>query len=336
VSTAAPVPETWELTGDDARETLRRCGRWPLVRDAFIRLRAADGFSHARSLAYVTSLVLVEGTIALVGFAHAFGGGGVSNVIVRSLKAAVPGPGGRLLTDAVAQAHRAGSSHRYLGLTFGLIAALITGATLMGQIERALNRIYGVEKDRPTLQKYGLALLLTLTAGALATLAFTLLALGRSIGDSIHNRFVANVWATTRWPLALVLIAVAISALYRYSPRRHQPGLSWLAFGAAVAVLAWVLCTVGLGLFFAASTSFGQTYGPLAGLIALLLWALLSSISILLGGAVTAQLEAVRAGTSAPQDEQKIEHSEPEAAATQAPRTDTALARTRSEVPSRP
>ena len=51
MSTAQPVPETWELTGDDARETLQRCGRWQLLRDAFMRLRVADGFSHARSLA---------------------------------------------------------------------------------------------------------------------------------------------------------------------------------------------------------------------------------------------------------------------------------------------
>jgi YihY family inner membrane protein len=318
VSTASPVPETWSLTGDDARETLRRCGRWSLVRDAFVRLRAADGFTHARALAYVTALVLVEGIIALVGFANAFGGGGASRAIVRTLKAAVPGPGGRVLTDAVSQAHRAGSSHRYLALTFGLLAAVLTGSTLMGQVERALNRIYGIEKDRPSLQKYGLALLLTLTAGALTSIAFAVFAFGRVIGDAIHNDGVAIAWTVLRWPLALVLITVAISLLFRYSPRRHQPGLSWLGFGATVAVVAWVLCTVGLGLFFTASKSFGQTYGPLAGLIGLLVWALLSSTSLLVGGAVSAQLEAVRAGATTPQDEQKIEHSEPEAASTEA------------------
>src|SRR5581483_491735 len=93
-----------------------------------------------------------------------------------------------------------------------------------------------------------------------------------------------------------------------------QPNLSWLAFGATVSVFLWTLSTVGLGLFFTLSTSFGRTYGPLAGVIALLLWALLSSISMLFGGAVAAQLEAIRAGASTPQDEEKVEHSEPELA----------------------
>ena len=64
MSTATPVPETWELTGDDARQLLLSTGRRHLLRDAFTRLRSADGFSHARSLAYCVSLVLVQAIIA--------------------------------------------------------------------------------------------------------------------------------------------------------------------------------------------------------------------------------------------------------------------------------
>ncbi len=311
MSTASPVPETWELTGDDARDTLRNCGRGQLVRDAFMRLRVADGFSHARSLAYTTSLVLVQAIIAVVGLAAALGSRGTNGIIVRTLQAAVPGPGGELLTNAVTQAHDAGVAHRYFGLTFGLIGSLVTGATTMGQLERGFNRIYGVEQDRPSLHKYGLALLLVITAGALVCVAFAALAFGNSIGDSIDNDAANAVWAIARWPLALVLITIAITLLLRYSPRRHQPSLSWLAFGAVVSALLWVACTLGLGLFFTASTAFGQTYGPLAGIVALLLWALLSSISLLYGGAVAAQLEAVRAGVTEPQDVAKVEHSEP-------------------------
>ena len=48
MSVAHLVPETYELDGDDARETLARTGRMQLVKDAFVRFRAADGFSHSR------------------------------------------------------------------------------------------------------------------------------------------------------------------------------------------------------------------------------------------------------------------------------------------------
>jgi uncharacterized BrkB/YihY/UPF0761 family membrane protein len=72
--------------------------------------------------------------------------------------------------------------------------------------------------------------------------------------------------------------------------------------------------TVALGAFFHSSSDFGDTYGPLAGIVALLLWSFLSSVALLFGAAVAAQLEAVRAGAPAPQDRSKVARSEPESA----------------------
>ncbi len=314
MSTATLVPETWELDGDDARRALQETGLRRLLVDAFLRLRVADGFSHARSLAFMTALVLVQGLIALVGFASLLGQDGLSGVIVRTIQSAAPGPAGRLLTRAVLQAYENGSSQRVAGLTFGLVGALIAATTEMGQIERALNRIYGIEQDRPSVQKYGFAFLLALTAGTLTAGAFAALAFGRTIGEALRDDTVSMVWNALRWPLGLLLIATAVTMLFRLCPRRRQPGLSWLAFGAVVSVLLWTTVTVGLALFFTFSSSFGQTYGPLAGMLALLLWALLSAIAVLYGAAVAAQLEAVRAGAIPPQDDSKVAESEPDAA----------------------
>jgi YihY family inner membrane protein len=278
----------------------------PLVRDAFKRLRAADGFSHARSLAFATGLVLVQGIIAVVGLASALGEGRGSHVIVGTIRATVPGPAGQLLTQTVDQAHRAGAGHRYLALVVGLVGAIISGCTFMGQRERGMNRLYGVEQDRPTVGKYGLALLLTLSAGLLATVAFAAAAFGASIGSSLGSAPAARVWSWIRWPLALLLMISAVAVLFRWSPRRRQPAWSWLACGATVSVGLWALATVALSFFFRTSTTFGETYGPLAGIVALLLWALLSCVALLFGGAIGAQLEAVRAGAAAPKQPRQV------------------------------
>jgi len=141
MSSANPVPETWNLTGSDVKETLGKTGNVRLLRDAFERLRASDGFSHARSMAFATSLILVQGVIALVGLASAIGEGRVSDAIVGMLKDVFPGPAGVVLTDAVKQAHEAGAQNRSLALWLGLVGAIITGTTLLGQIERAMNRL---------------------------------------------------------------------------------------------------------------------------------------------------------------------------------------------------
>ena len=195
----------------------------------------------------------------------------------------------------------------------GAAGALVTATTAMGQLERGLNRIYGVEQDRPTVQKYTRAFLLAFTCGALVAASFVALAWGRDLGDQIDNHLLSTLWSWTRWPLAVGLIAVAVTLLFRWCPRRHQPSLSWMAYGATVSVLGWVVVTAALSLFFAVSTSFGDTYGPLAGMVALLLWAFLSSIAIFFGAAVAAQLEAVRAGAAVPQDAEKVAESEPDA-----------------------
>jgi YihY family inner membrane protein len=300
VSSANPVPETYGLSGDDAWSTLRRGGRWRVVRDAFIRLRASDGFSHARSMAFVALLVVVQGLIAVVGLASVLGTGGLGDLITRTLREAAPGPAGQVLTEAVDQAHRAGSGHHELALILGLGGALISGATLMGQMERALNRLYGIERDRGSFRKYGRAFVLAITAGSMVCVAFVAIALGRQVAASIGSSTGARVWDDARWPLAIVLVTIGLAAILRWSPRRHQPHWSWLTLGAALSVAIWVIVTLALGWFFHTSTTFGETYGPLAGIVALLLWAYLSSVAVLFGAAVAVQLEAVRAGVASP------------------------------------
>lgn len=308
MSTAARVPETWELTGDHARQTLRSTGRVRLLKGAFTRLRLADGTSHSRSLAFATSLVLVQGLVVLVGFAAAFGSYDVSNVIVDTIRSAAPGPAGDLLTGAVKQANKVGSRDRYLALVVGLIGTTITGTTAMGQLERGLNRIYGVERDRPVAEKYRRAFLLAISAGAAIGISFVVLAFGRPLVAPGHTSLHA-VWSIVRWPVGVALLAVALGILFRWAPRRRQPGRAWLAFGSTIAVALWSASTLVLAFAFHVSSSFGDTYGPLAGIVALQLWTFLSALSIFYGAAVAAELEGIRAGvpTTAPVESSAVD-----------------------------
>jgi YihY family inner membrane protein len=303
MSSVELVPETWDLSGDDAWETLASTGRLRLASDAFRRFRAADGTSHARSIAFLSGLIVIQGIVAVLGLASALGEGALSRLIVDTLQRVAPGPAGKLLTQAVAQAHKAGGSHRYAALIVGLAAVLLSGTMLIGQFERGLNRIYGIERDRPTVSKYGRAFVLAVSAGLMIAAAFVALGIGRSIAGSLGSRTSVRIWDVARWPVGIALATATVALLYRWSPRRRMPAWSWLAFGASVAVGLWTLATVALGVFFAFSSSFGQTYGPLAGIIALALWSFAASTALLYGASVAAQLEAVRAGAPAPREE---------------------------------
>lgn len=306
MSSATLVPESRELTGDDAWRLLHDTGEWRLLRDAFRRMRVADGFSHARSLAFLMSLVAIQGLIGLVGLSSMVKSRAFGQTIIATIRKVVPGPAGHLLTSATSQAHHAADAHRLSAVLFALVAGIITATTAMGQVERGLNRIYGDEQDRPTLKKYAVALVAALSAGTLVVVAFTCLAVGSDLFTQTHSTLLSQTWSIVRWPLGFGFLALALTMMFRWLPRRSQPKLSWLAFGAGVAMVLWGLVTTGFGLFFQTSTTFGSTYGPLAGVVALLLWCFFSSLALFYGGAVAAQLEAIRVGVLTPRDTKKV------------------------------
>lgn len=298
MSTASPVRETWALTGDDAWRTLAATGWIKLVRDAFVRLRAADGFSHARSLAFVTSLVFVQGLIALVGLAVEFGQAAFSRTILTAIESAVPGPAGGLLTRVFAQAQRVGLEHRLVLLVFGLAGTLVTATTATAQLIRGINRLYGIEKDGPFIHKYARALLLAVMVLAAFIGAGAILTVRRDLsGDAAGGAYLA--WQVLRWPLALGIAAASFGGILRWAPHRRQPHWSWLVFGGVIGVAGWTIVTVAFSVVFRASSSFGEVYGPLAGVVALQIWTFFSAVAIFFGAAIAAQLEAVRSGTQA-------------------------------------
>ena len=324
MSSARRVPETrllgeGELSADHAWRALRRYGGWPLLRDALVRFRFGDGFSHARALGLQLCLAAVPLLIALNGLASKLGGlrqGG--RVVADTVLALTPGASESLVRQLLAHEERVRDSGE-VALMLGLLTAVVALTTAAGQIERGANRIYGVDQDRPALQKYLRALLLTVVAGLPALVSFLLLVAGGAIGASMQRWYhwdstAVTAWNIARWPVSVGLTVVTVSLLFRYAPRRQQPGLAWLSFGAGLATALWWLVSLLLAAYTVESKEFGATYGPLTGVIALLLWANLTGIALFFGVAFAAQLEARRVGVSGPavadQDRSLEERSE--------------------------
>jgi YihY family inner membrane protein len=312
MSTAGVVPETRELSGEDAWATLRRARVGSVAKDAVVRLRAADGFSHARALAFQLILTLVPAAIVAVGLAVATEHSAISDAIRSSFDALLPGSAGDVFRAAFDQGQRAGAVRTgRSGLIGGGFALIVAGTTTFGQIERAANRIYGVEADRPALRKYGRGFLLACSSGVLLSGCMLSLAMGRDVGASIDDRRGHLASAIGRWPLGAVLLIAGTAMIFRLCPRRQQPSLSWLAVGGMISVAIALAVNIGLGVYLDASGSFGATYGPLAGLVGVLVWAYAGSIALLVGLAFAAQLEASRTTHDEPKDERKDEQSAP-------------------------
>ena len=293
-----------ELSADDAFLALRRYGGWPLVRDAFVRFRYGDGFSHSRAFAFQLCLAIVPFLIALAGLAADLGAESGGRVVAETVIALTPGDSEPLVRELLEDTDQARDTGE-LALILGLLTGLVALTTAMAQIERGANRIYGVERDRPALAKYLRAAVLTLVAGLPALIGFLLLVAGSAFGDAAQRSWgwshpVKLTWDFVRWPLSLALIVLSVGLLFKHSTRRHQPGLSWLLFGAVVATVLWWLASLLLAWYVRLAGGFAETYGQLTAIMALLLWANLTGIALFLGLAFAAQLEARRVGVRRP------------------------------------
>ena len=309
MSSTNRVPETRdadgsELSAEDALHTLLRYGSWHLARDAFVRFRYADGFSHARAFALQLCLAAVPFLIALTGLAAALGADSGGQVVAQTMLALTPGGSDDLVAEVLSGRERVEEAGE-VALTLGLLTGIVALTTAMAQVERGANRMYGVERDRPATRKYARALLLALTAGSAAFAGFLLMVAGEPFGEVVEQTYhwgdaAETVWDWLRWPAGLALAVTAIAVMFEWAPRRRQPGPSWLAFGAAITVLLWLVSSALLAVYVAGSGGFGSTYGPLTAVMALLLWANVTGIALFLGLAFAAQLEAVRAGVPDP------------------------------------
>ena len=310
MTTARTVPVTTEMDGDeldaaDAWHVARRVGARRLLTDAFQRFRFGDGTTNSRALALQTALAVLPFLLALTGLATQLDQDGTAKVVAATIEAVSPGGGG---ADALARAVSGNESSEDAGeiaLGFGLVLGALSLTVAMAQVERGVNRLYGIERDRAFLAKYGRSAVIAAAVAVPSAAAFLLLVAGQAFGEAMAQHAgwddtTVGWWNVLRWPAGLVLSVLAIAGMLNHAPRRRQPGLSWLALGGGLAVALSMSATGLLAAYVKVSGSFGQVYGPLAGVVALLLWALMASISLFYGAAVCAQLEACRAGVPDP------------------------------------
>lgn len=311
MSSVRVVPETELMSGealsaDDAWHTVRRYGVQHLVTAAFVRFRYGDGFSHARAFGLQLALAAVPLVIAGAGSATALGVESIAEVVARTVVALSPGSSDALLSEVLTGGGSdEGSERGEVVVVLGLVTAFLAATSAFAQLERGANRIYGTNRDRPALRKYGRAALLTSTAGVAMSVGLLLIVAGEPFGEALElvyawGEAAETAWDVVRWPVGLAALVVAVTLLFRYAPRRRQPGLSWLAVGAGVTVAAWLAGSGLLALYVVAAAGFDETYGPLTAVMALLIWANITGVALLAGLALAAQLEAVRAGLPDP------------------------------------
>lgn len=302
MSSVIPVPELaataiGRLTARDVWLAVRHYGLLPLARESFVRFRYGDGFSHARALGLQLSVAAIPLVIAAIGLANALRTDSLGLVLRRTLLELTPRASDELVRSTISP-FRDDVGEHLVALVLGLAAALLALTTAMGQVERGANRIYGISRDRPTVAKYRRAFGMALIAGLPIMVGSGVLVAAEAFAEAVELVYGLqdDVVAIPARILGAVLLLAAITLVLRRSPARRQPGWSLLALGGLVALVMSVALTGLLAGFLHLAADVGSVYGPVTVVMALLLWAQLTSAAVFLGFAVSAQVENARVG----------------------------------------
>lgn len=173
-----------------------------------------------------------------------------------------------------------------------VVVSIWAGANAVEAIIQGLHRVQGLYEDRPFWKTRILALLLAVGVSFFAVLGLLALWFGSRVSRWWEVRgglgpLPVEVWDVLRWPLVLLFLIVAIDQLYFLGPAA-RPRWRWLTPGAVVAVLGWVVASLGFSAYVSHFGRYNVMYGGIGAVVILLTWMYLTSFFILLGAEINA------------------------------------------------
>ena len=67
------------------------------------------------------------------------------------------------------------------------------------------------------------------------------------------------VWDIAKWPVIAALVSLVFALLYWASPNVKHPGFRWLSPGGVLAVVVWVVASVGFAFYVTNFGSYNKT-----------------------------------------------------------------------------
>jgi membrane protein len=211
---------------------------------------------------------------------------------VQELAKGLPAGADELLTEQLSNAAGAADRALSIGLALSLLGVLWSASSGVQGLVKGLNLVYDERESRGFLKLRGLSLLLTLGAIVGAVVAVALIAVFPGVVEDLGLGRAGELAASiARWIVLALLMLLALAVLYRYAPDRANPRWRWVSWGAVVALVLWLLGSVGFSYYVDNFGKYNQTYGALAAVIILLLWLFLSAFVVLLGAELDAETE---------------------------------------------
>ncbi|WP_230530195.1 YihY/virulence factor BrkB family protein [Microvirga roseola] len=248
--------------------------------------------SVAAGVTYYALLAIFPAVAALVSIYGLFADPATIQNHVDAMSGVLPGGGVQIIQEQVSRIASQGGGALSFGFIFGLLISLWSANAGMKAIFDALNIVYDEEEKR-SFVKLNLQSL-TFTLGAIA---FILIAVGGIVVMPVILNFLGlgsqTEWILriARWPALLLVIVLGLALIYRFGPSRDKPEWKWITPGGLVVAVLWLAVSMLFSWYVSNFGSYNETYGSLGAVIGFMTWIWISSIVVLLGAEINAELE---------------------------------------------
>jgi membrane protein len=179
-------------------------------------------------------------------------------------------------------------------VTVGFLISLWGGSSAMSSFVDAITVAHDQYGVRNEVWQRVFALLLYLCALILLVIGLPILALGPDVLPKLFPvawRNEISFWVDAfYYPAIAVMLVLALATLYKLALPRKLPYHRGLP-GATLAMIVFILSSIGLRLYIGWITTTGYTYGALATPIAFLLFAFFIGLAIVIGAYFNAAIQ---------------------------------------------
>lgn len=217
------------------------------------------------------------------------------NDLMDRLAAIVPAEAITLVQGSLLQLERQPSAGVVM-IVVGFLLALWATTGAMTTLMTAINRAHERDDRRGFVKKRLVAISLVFCLGVAALLLTVLLVLGPLVehwlGSALGaEHVVAWVWWTVEWPLLLLVLFGAFSAVFALASDHTERRWRAVSPGAGIAVLGWLAASAAFAGYASHFGSYNKTWGSLSAAIVTLTWLWLSAVALLFGAEVDAEVE---------------------------------------------
>jgi len=298
-SEMSPQPQHPARNAQQATSVLPRRGVLRLFKRTWVKAWEGNLFSEAAEAAFwqVLSLPpLLLGLLGSLGYvAQWFGQDVINSVRDTIIEWSNTAFSGNVVKDIIKPTVIDILKHgRGEIVTVGFLISLWGGSSAMSSFVDAITVAHNQYGVRHEVWQRIFALLLYVAALVLLVIGLPILALGPDVLPKLFPvawRNEITFWVDTFYYPALgVIIVLALATLYKLALPRKLPWHRGLP-GAVLAMIVFLLSSIGLRLYISWITTTGYTYGALATPIAFLLFAFFIGLAIVLGAYFNAAIQ---------------------------------------------